>query len=90
MDRQRLRPSIPFADDKSDDSDAQFSDALPMERRGHLLDYKRMTMQFDAAMEALKKTKPAVEGNRRKGCSAKSIRSEQWCQDIHFTQRNRC
>ena len=58
---QRLRPSITFATgDKSDDSDTQFSDALPMERRGHLLDYKRMTMQFDAAMEALKKTKPAV------------------------------
>ena len=38
---QRLRPSITFATgDKSDDNDAQFSDALPTERRGHLLDYK--------------------------------------------------
>ena len=46
--------------DKSDDNDAQFSDALPTERRGHLLDYKRLTMHFDAAREALKKTQPAV------------------------------
>ena len=69
---QRLRPSIPFATgDKSDDNDAQFSDALPTERRGHLLDYKRMTMQFDAAMEALKKTKPAV---------AKAIEEQVLCQ----------
>ena len=56
----QLRPSIPFAAGGQSDSDAESSDALPMERRGHLLDYNRMTMQFDAAMGVLKKTKPAA------------------------------
>ena len=56
----RLRPSITFATgDKSDD---MMLNSVMLCRRSEEVTCLtiRMTMQFDAAMEALKKTKPAV------------------------------